>query len=316
MVKTAILLIVTFIAVPLVSYYFDDPLSEQQRGILLECVYICAGIALTCFIVSEWSGNYSQVDKIWSIAPIVYAWYMAIAGGMQERLVLMAVLITLWGIRLTYNFARRGAYRWKFWTGEEDYRWAVLRAKPEFQGLFRWRLFNFFFISFYQNGLLLLITLPMLIALDGDTTPVGLPDYLLVFLFLVFLLIETVADQQQWNYQKVKHRLISAGEPLTGIYAVGFTHTGLWRWIRHPNYMAEQTIWILIYLYSVTATGSWFNWSVTGCLLLILLFQGSSDFSESISEGKYPEYVAYKENTGRFLPKLQKKEKALSETGL
>lgn len=303
MIKTSIILIITFIIVPIATYYLDEPLTAEQSGILWNCIYICLGVATYCFIVSQLTGNCSQVDKLWSIIPLVYAWYIAVAGGMDTRLVLMAILVTLWGIRLTYNFSRRGAYSWKFWTGEEDYRWEVLRQKPELKGKVRWFFFNLFFISFYQQGLLLLITLPALIALRGRETPLGLPDYVATALFVIFLVIETIADQQQWNYQQEKHRKIKAGEKLTGIYALGFTHTGLWRWIRHPNYMAEQAIWISFYLFSVAATGSWLNWSIAGCLLLLVLFQGSSDFSESISAEKYPEYKAYQEKTGRFLPK-------------
>ncbi len=40
------------------------------------------------------------------------------------RLLLMAALTTAWGLRLTYNFYRRGGYAWPPWTGEEDYRYA------------------------------------------------------------------------------------------------------------------------------------------------------------------------------------------------
>jgi steroid 5-alpha reductase family enzyme len=36
--------------------------------------------------------------------------------------------------------------------------------------------------------------------------------------------------------------------------------------------------------------------------LLVLLFKGSSDFSESITEEKYPEYIKYQKRVGRFLP--------------
>ena len=66
----------------------------------------------------------------------------------MTRLVMMAVLVTLWGIRLTYNFSRRGAYTWKFWTGEEDYRWEVLRQKPELKGQRQMVLFQsvFYFV--------------------------------------------------------------------------------------------------------------------------------------------------------------------------
>ena len=160
MIKTIAILILTFIVVPVASFYFDDPLSPEQSEILWSCIYIYLGVALSCFLISEITGNCSQVDKIWSIMPIVYAWYIAIAGGMNERMVLMAVLVTLWGVRLTYNFSRRGAYSWKFWSGEEDYRWAVLREKPELKGKTRWFFFNLFFISLYQQGLILLFTLP------------------------------------------------------------------------------------------------------------------------------------------------------------
>ncbi|HQW25027.1 MAG TPA: DUF1295 domain-containing protein, partial [Saprospiraceae bacterium] len=212
MIKTSIILILTFIVVPIATYYLDDPLTPEQSGILWNCIYICLGVASYCFIVSQLTGNCSQVDKLWSIIPLVYAWYIAVGGGMDTRLVLMAVLVTLWGIRLTYNFSRRGAYSWKFWTGEEDYRWEVLRQKPELKGKVRWFFFNLFFISFYQQGLLLLITLPTLIALRGTDTPLGLLDYLAAALFIFFLVIETIADQQQWNYQQEKHRKIKAGE--------------------------------------------------------------------------------------------------------
>ncbi len=71
----------------------------------------------------------------------------------------MAVLVSIWGIRLSYNFSRRGGYSIRFWTGEEDYRWAVLRAKPEFAAKWKWILFNLLFISLYQMGLILLMTL-------------------------------------------------------------------------------------------------------------------------------------------------------------
>jgi len=40
---------------------------------------------------------------------------------------LMSAMISLWGVRLTHNFARKGGYK----RGEEDYRWAVLREKKK-----------------------------------------------------------------------------------------------------------------------------------------------------------------------------------------
>jgi steroid 5-alpha reductase family enzyme len=43
---------------------------------------------------------------------------------------------------------------------------------------------------------------------------------------------------------------------------------------------------------------------MAGGLLLLILFQGSADFSENISAGKYSGYKEYQKTVGRFLPKL------------
>lgn len=305
MVKTIVVLLFTIIVIPIVSFYVDEPLSVQQKEILIHTLYIALSVASLCFIVGQATGNCSQVDKIWSIVPIVYAWYITFAAGFPDRMVLMSVLVTVWGARLTYNFSRRGAYSWKFWTGEEDYRWEVLRNNPVFKGnKVRWFFFNLFFICLYQNGLILLFTLPILVTLKGADQSLTITDYALALLFILFVVIETIADQQQWNFHKEKYRRIKAGEKPEGDYAKGFISSGLWSKVRHPNYMSEQAIWIVFYFFSVVATGQWINWSMAGCLLLVILFQGSSDFSEGISESKYPGYKDYKQKTGRFIPRF------------
>jgi steroid 5-alpha reductase family enzyme len=305
MIKTILILIITLIAVTISSFLFGNPLSVLQLSILWNCIYIYMGVAIICFIISEITGNCSQVDKIWSIMPLVYAWYIAFAGGLNDRLILMATLVSIWGIRLTYNFSRKGAYSLRFWAGEEDYRWAILRQKPELKGKFRWFFFNLFFISFYQNGLILLFSLPILMAVNRSENPPGCIDFFATSLFIVFVIIETIADQQQWNYQYEKYRKIKSGEKLDGIYEKGFLHTGLWKYMRHPNYMAEQAIWICFYFLGVAGSGEWFNWTFSGCLLLLILFQRSSNFSESISLTKYPQYAEYIKTTGKFLPNFK-----------
>ena len=49
------------------------------------------------------------MDKLWSLLPIAYTWVIAAMGGMKIRLVIIAVIVSLWGLRLTYNFAKKGA---------------------------------------------------------------------------------------------------------------------------------------------------------------------------------------------------------------
>lgn len=304
MLKTIFILIVTIIVVPFVAIQFDQPLSAIQIQMIQHSGLLMLGVALTCFVVSELTNNCSQVDKLWSITPILYTWLFAYESDWSPRLVLMAVLATIWGIRLTYNFGRRGAYKLKFWEGHEDYRWDVLRKKPFLQNRFTWTIFNLGFISLYQNTLIWLFTLPAVMAFQADSQQLTIGDYILAIVYIGFVVLETIADQQQWIYQNEKHRRMNAGEPLGDYYSKGFVHSGLWKHVRHPNYASEQSIWVTFFLFTIVATGRYLNWSVTGSLLLILLFQGSADFSESISSEKYEGYKDYIKKTPRFLPKL------------
>ena len=271
-------------------------------------MWIALIAASYAFIVGEITKNNSQVDKLWSLIPLVYVWIVTDYGDYSPRLLLMSILVTLWGLRLTYNFSRHGAFTIKFWEGKEDYRWEILRKKPEFQPKWKWTLFNLFFICGYQMALILLFTLPVIIALQFNDVPLGMLDYVAATLMLFFIIYETIADQQHWNYQSKKWKMINLGEKLEGDYKKGFLDNGLWKYSRHPNYFAEQSIWICFYFFSVAASGQWLNWSISGCLLLVLLFQGSSDFSEEISEKKYPEYKNYMKRVSRFIPRPPKNE--------
>ena len=301
--KTILFLVFTLLVVPVATFCFDDPLTGTQSNILWLLGKIYLLTALSCFIISSVTKNYSQVDKLWSVMPIIYSWVVVCQYGEYEpRTLLMAILVSIWGVRLSYNFARRGGYSWKFWTGEEDYRWTVIQKKPEFRSPWKWILFNLLFISLYQMGLILLFTLPILKSVGGSSLSFG--DIIAAVLFITLVIIETIADQQQWGYQTKKKNLINSGQKLTGSYKKGFIDTGLWSIVRHPNYTAEQAIWVVFYLFSVVATGHWINWSITGSFLLLLLFNRSAVFSEGISSEKYPEYKLYQKNTPCFVPSL------------
>ena len=295
---------ISVIACPLLYIFVGPALDATQLDTLRILGIICACSALFCFVVGELTGNNSQMDKLWSLLPIAYTWVIAAKGGMAPRLVVMAVLATLWGCRLTFNFARKGAYRLKFWEGEEDYRWAVLRARKEFQPHWKWLLFNLFFISIYQNTLVLMTTFPALVLMNV-TVPFGWIDAVAAALMLGFIVYETVADEQQWAFQSRKWKMIKEGqrlEQLPAPYNKGFNTCGLWSVSRHPNYFAEQGTWCAFYLFSIGGGIGIFNWSIIGALLLIVLFLGSSAFAEEISSAKYPEYARYCQQVSKFFP--------------
>ena len=101
------LLLLSLVVCPILYFKLGPALNALQLETLKTIGVIAGCSAFLCFVLGEITRNNSQVDKIWSILPFVYCWVIAVKGGMHPRLVVMAVLATLWGIRLTFNFARK-----------------------------------------------------------------------------------------------------------------------------------------------------------------------------------------------------------------
>ncbi|CAL6004783.1 Integral_membrane protein [Hexamita inflata] len=300
LLKTATILLISLLAISVGSVYLGNIPNLLDYELLAPVFKVFFAVVIVCFVLGEVTRNTSQVDKIWSITPIIYAWQIAYLYNWNAKLVLVSVLITVWGARLTYNFGRRGGYSLKFWSGEEDYRWAVLRSKPGFSNPIVWFVFDLFFICFYQNALLLLLVFPMLTLTASTIKPV---DIILSIIFLLLIFTEYTADQQQFDFQTEKYRRINNKLPLKE-YESGFIQTGLWKYSRHPNYACEQSVWVVIYLFSWAETGKMMNQTIVGAFLLIILFRSSSEMSESITVKKYSGYAKYQKTVGRFLPKL------------
>lgn len=255
-------------------------------------ILAAAAAAALCWLLAELFREHSWVDRLWSLLPPAYvAWFAAQDGFSDPRLAAMALLSALWGLRLTYNFARKGGYR----PGGEDYRWVHLRGRLA-PGAFR--LFNLVFVAIFQNALLLLLALPAWYAL-GSRAAWGPLDTLAAALFLVFLAGETLADQQQWRFHQEKKA--------RGGAAPHFLTTGLFRFSRHPNFFCEMSLWWAFYLFSVAAGAGWWNASLLGPALLTALFQGSTALTEELSRRKYPAYADYQRSTPRLVPGLPRR---------
>lgn len=258
----------------------------------MHVVLLVAGVACAfAWSASLITGDTSWVDRLWSIVPVLYVWVFAVAAHLSNvRLDTMAALVTIWGIRLTFNFARKGGY-----SGVEDYRWQVLR---DAMAPWQFQLFNLFFIVLYQNLLLVLISLPAYNAFQHRTTPSGATEVVLAVAFLLCTIGETLADQEQWNFQSWKRREIEAGR----VPSQGFVTSGLFRLSRHPNYFFEIAQWWLLYFIGALAAHGLIQWTIVGPVLLSLLFVGSTNFTEKISKSHYPEYALYQRRVSSIIP--------------
>ncbi|MDC7244430.1 MAG: DUF1295 domain-containing protein [Sphaerochaetaceae bacterium] len=293
--KTIIFFFIMIITAFILSIY---TVPYETYGILLTVIAVTASTALISFIFSVITGDYSWTDRLWSISPIAYAWMYAYAGSFNPTVTLAAVLVTLWGARLTFNFARRDGY-----SGNEDYRWKILHQK-----IFHpvaWIAFDLLFIAFYQQFLFICFTLPLYVLSQNRSDMINLPALIAAAFVLLFLTIETIADQQQYDFQMAKYGLLPRKDNMKDEYERGFRTSGLFSLSRHPNYLGELGVWWSIYFLGVSVTESFLHWSIIGPVMLTLLFIGSTVFTENITRKKYPEYDRYREQVWPILPKFR-----------
>jgi steroid 5-alpha reductase family enzyme len=147
---------------------------------------------------------------------------------------------------------------------------------------------------------------------------------------LTLILLEFVADQQQWSkyhficifffglifishnistdFQQAKReyqrtaKLSSNSKYTAEDLDRGFVVSGLWAWSRHPNFAAEQAIWFLLYQWACYDSFTYFNWTFAGAGCYLALFQGSTRLTELLSAQKYPEYKEYQRLVSMFVP--------------
>lgn len=208
---------------------------------------------------------------------------------------------------MTYNYYRKGGYS----IGSEDYRWEVVK---EYAGPAAFFIFNIIFICLAQCLLLLSVTTPTYVLLltgrlasNSSATPSWtVQDTVAAGLMVVAISISYVADQQQWDFHLAKSQYKKTAKVPTGYKRAdldrGFLSSGLWAYSRHPNFTAEQSVWVALYLWSCLATETWYNWTCIGALAYLFLFQASTWLTELLSSKKYPDYKLYQRSVGKFLP--------------
>lgn len=221
------------------------------------------------------------VDVFWGGGFSVLAWYLHFYYPHTYSL-LVAVLITIWGLRLSTYIGLRNHRKkqedWRYAKWREDWgRWFYLRSWGQvflLQGFFMW-----------------------VVALGIQQRPAGMGlfwyQYLGIGLWLFGLLWESIADAQLYRF---KARPENKGKIMM---------RGLWKLSRHPNYFGEAVLWWGIFLL-VLPWGQWY-WSCLGAATMTWLLTRVSGVP--FLEWKYrehPEYQAYIRNTPAFIPDLWK----------
>ena len=309
--------------------FYAEFLRLTQEPIFSNVLLSCNIVALVCWITTLVTNNFSQIDRLWSILPVIYGWtfvYFAnpVNSG-QIRLFFMATLVTLWGIRLTYNFWRKGGYS----LHDEDYRWVHVRKMFKYpQYKIPFHLFNLVFIAFIQSWLLMGLVTPIWIVATSKPSSqenLNLFDFIVLIMYVIAFLTEIITDEQQFKFQTRKYQWIGEkkkDENTDGQYTSdelkdfkrGFLTRGLFKYSRHPNIFGELSMWWCIYLFTISSQypniienfeyKKLINWSIIAPGFLNLLLHGSTNLTEKISSGKYAEYKKYQAKVSRIIPWL------------
>jgi steroid 5-alpha reductase family enzyme len=205
------------------------------------------------FVFSLALNNSSMYDPYWSVKPMVIAgWYFYayFPGEVPVRQVIVLILILLYGIRLTSNFYRD-------WPGLSHEDWRYRDFRTQFPKLY-WAV-SFFGIHFFPTAMVYAGCLPMYVAMAQGNQPLNLWDLAGAIVMLFSILLAFVADEQLRNFRK---------DPTN---KGGFIQSGLWKKIRHPNYLGEILTWWGLFMFALAA-GYHYWWTGIGALLITLMF--------------------------------------------
>lgn len=221
-----------------------------------------------------------DVGWSWGVGALGATW-AALADGLPERRLLVALLVGAWSARLGWHILTD-----RVLAGCEDGRYA--RMREDWGDAFDRRMLGFFQA---QGVLAVVFALPALVAATVGRPSLGALDALAVIVWAVAVGGEGLADRQL-----ARHKTDPANRGRT-------CRRGLWRYSRHPNYFFE---WLHWWSYAVLAVGSPWWWVPVAAALLMLYFvvlvTGIPPTERRALESRGEDYRRYQRETSAFVP--------------
>ena len=262
------------------TYYLEspDPLSQL--------FFIDVFLTIVVFLVSYKQNNASVYDAYWSVIPFYMIFYWLYIYGIEAislKVILASFAISFWSWRLTGNWLRG-------WTGmdHEDWRYVKLREQTG-----KWYpLVNFLGIHLFPTLIVFMAAIPLYYIFEYSTE-FNWFSGLGFGIAVMGTIIEMTADNQLHRFKR------------TNKNPMAVMRSGIWKYIRHPNYLGEMTFWIGLLFMAYTPYVSYTL--ATGALLMILMFVFISIpmIDKKLLKSK-PEYTIYRESTWALLPKFWK----------
>jgi steroid 5-alpha reductase family enzyme len=240
------------------------------------------GMMIAVWILSLALSDASIVDSFWGLGFVLIAWVSYLAGdGWEPRGLLVAGLVTVWGLRLSVHIGRRNLGK------PEDYRYAAMRRK---HGSRFW-LVSLGTVFVLQAAIMWVVSLPVQMAqVAAGPDHLTALDVLGMLAFAAGLAFEAIGDLQ---LERFKADEANSGKVMD---------RGLWRYTRHPNYFGDALVWWGLFLITLSHTEYW--WTIVGPATMTFFLTRISGVPllERRMAKTRPGYAEYMERTSGFIP--------------
>ena len=282
MLKSWKLIIVAYVAATAVAIGLAFWLHAAHPLVIVAVADTAATVVIFAFSLAL--NNSSWYDPYWSVAPPVIAAFWLLqpgSGGFGPlRHMLVFVLLCIWAVRLTSNWASQ-------WKGisHEDWRYVDMHRQ---YGRLYWPI-SFLGIHLVPTILVFLGCLALWPALDSGLQPFNWLDVIAGIVTISAITIEATADLQMRRFRRAAK---GSGE----------IPPGLWSFSRHPNYFGEVLFWWGLFLFALAAAPAYW-WVIVGPLAILMLFVFASiPLMEKHLLEKRPDYTLYQQRVSPFVP--------------
>lgn len=228
----------------------------------------------------------SLVDVAYGMGFVVIAISSLVFNDNNPINLLVVILITIWGLRLSFYIAKRKANK------PEDWRYAVMRKKWGSKTAIN----SFFKIFLFQGLIIILISASLIISTSVSDTTIDMAQIFGLGVWLFGFLFESTADRQLRQFLKTKKD------------SNQIMNKGLWKFSRHPNYFGEVVQWWGLWIIVVTLPLGWVAIISPILITILILFVSGIPLLEKKykNNNNYQQYV---KKTSIFIPLPPKKAK-------
>ncbi len=240
---------------------------------------------LILFIAGQIKRNNSIVDIFWGFGFVIAALYATLSNGHYSPMALVVtVLVSIWGIRLTYHIAKRNVGK------PEDFRYVNFRK----QWGERWvKTKAFLHVYMLQLVMLLLISSAYLNIILVNRQEVRSLDYIGIVIWCIGFYFEARSD---YELKVFKKNPLNKGKIMT---------SGLFKYSRHPNYFGEATMWWGIFIIGLSSNGGLLIISPLTITILVRYVSGVPMLEKHYENNEL--FQAYAKKTSVFIPWLPRK---------